>query len=72
MILGILFLLLNIVNLQFTKVEKLILRNYTAATILSTIKRVKFINKREFAAAALNKKAQTFMVYLVFLLATTI
>lgn len=37
------------------------------AEILSIIWRVKFINKKEFAKAALYKNVKVFMVYLAFL-----
>ena len=43
--------------------QELVWRTYTAAEALPTTKRVEIIDKREFAAAALNADNETFLVY---------
>ena len=58
------FLSLSKANIRFTE-QKLVLRIYIAAETLSMIKRVKIINKWEFAVAALNADDKTFMVHVV-------
>ena len=62
LVLGMLFFTLSNENIQFAEKE-LTWRFYTTAEALSTTKRVKFINKKEFAKAALNKESETFMVH---------
>lgn len=64
MILKILFFLLSNVDIQFTEIERLIWRNHTAATALSTIIKMEFLDKRKFASAALGKETETFVVYI--------
>lgn len=49
-------------DIQFAEIE-LIWSSYTAAGALSTTKRVKLINKKEFAKAALDAESKTFIVY---------
>lgn len=44
--------------------KKLKWRSYTIAEVLSTIKVVEFIDKKEFVAVALDKNAKTFVVYI--------
>ena len=62
MVLRILFLTLGKVDIRFTE-QELVWRTYTAAEALPTTKRVEIIDKREFAAAALNADNETFLVY---------
>ena len=62
LILGILFPTFSNANLQFVEKE-LKKRNYTTAEILPITKRVELINKKEFAAVALEENAKTFVVY---------
>ena len=64
-VLGILFLTLSNVDVQFIEKE-LTWRFYTIAKALPTTKRVKLINKKEFAKVALDEKSETFVVYVVF------
>ena len=56
------FLALNNADIQFAEKE-LIWRSYTAAKALPTTKRVTFINKKEFAKAALDEESETFVVH---------
>lgn len=65
------FLLIN-ADIQFTETQELNLRNYTGAKASRTKKRKELIDKREFAAALLDKKAQIFEVYRAALLAMSI
>ena len=51
-------------NIRFAERE-LVWRTFTAAKALPTTKRVEIIDKREFAAAALNADDETFLVYVV-------
>ena len=60
-VLRMLFLTLSKANIRFVKRE-LVWRTYTAVEALSTTKRVEIINKKEFAAAALNADDEIFMV----------
>ena len=62
-ILGMPFLILNNVDIQFAE-KKLTWRLYTAAEVLPTIKRVELINKKEFAKAALDAESKTFIVHI--------
>ena len=57
------FLSLSHANVEFTELEKLTSRSYTAAKALPTTSRVELINKREFAKAALYRNSETFVVY---------
>lgn len=52
MIIGILFLFFSNANLQFSKVERLIWRNYTTTKALSTTKKVELIEQREFCGGS--------------------
>lgn len=65
-----LFLVINDIDIQLAETRKLIQRNHIAVIALSTTKRVELINKRKFAAASLDKKVETFVVYIAALLAT--
>ena len=62
MVLGMLFLTLSKANIWFVE-RKLVWRTYMGAETLPTTKKVEIINKREFAAAALNEDNETFVVY---------
>lgn len=46
------------------EIEKLTWSNDIAATLLTIIKKIELINKKKFTAAALSKKAETFVVHL--------
>ena len=61
-VLDLLFFTLSNTDIQFVE-KKLTWRSYTIAEALPTTKRVELINKKEFAKAALNKNAETFLVY---------
>lgn len=63
-VLGILFLALSNANLQYN-IEKLTWTSYTVIEILSTINRIKFINKNNFAKLALNKNSKTIVVCMI-------
>ena len=68
-VLGMLFLTLSKVNVQFVEKE-LIWRSYTIAEAPPTTKRVELINKKEFAKAVLNENSETFVVHVVSLSST--
>ena len=57
------FLSLNNADVEFAELKRLIWRIYTAAEVLPIINRVKLINKREFAKAALKKNFETFVMH---------
>ena len=61
-VLGMPFLTLSKADVRFVERE-LVWRTYTAAEALPTTRRVEIINKREFAAAALNADDETFVVH---------
>ena len=61
-VLDILFLTLSNADVQFVEKE-LTWRSYTTAEALPTTKRVEFINKKEFAKAALDENSETFVVH---------
>ena len=61
-VLGMPFLTLSKADVRFAERE-LVGRTYTAAKALPTTRRVEIINKREFAAAALNTDDETFVVH---------
>ena len=56
------FLTLNNADIQFAKKE-LTWRTYTTEDALPTTRRVKLINKKKFAKAALDENIETFVVY---------
>lgn len=62
MILEIFFLIFSNANLQFAE-KKLTWKTYTATKAVATTKQEKLIDKREFARAALDKKSNTFVIY---------
>ncbi len=62
-VLGISFLSFNNINVKFAELEKLTWRSYIAAKALPITNRVKIINKKKFAKAALNKNFETFVIY---------
>ena len=62
-VLGMPFLTLSKEDIRFAERE-LVWRTYTAAEALPMTKRVEMINKREFAAAALNADNEIFVVYI--------
>lgn len=66
------FLSLSNADVQFAETEKLTWRNHSAATALFTRKNVKFIDKKKFVAAVLDKKDKIFVIYLAALLAIII
>ena len=61
-VLGMPFLTLSKADVRFAERE-LVWRTYTAAEALPTTRRVEIIDKREFAAAALNADNETFVVH---------
>lgn len=65
-------LLVNNIDIQFAKFEKLILRNHTSTTALLISKRGELIDKTRFAIAKLEKKTKIFVIYIAALLAMTI
>ena len=62
-VLGMSFLTLSNVNVQFVEKE-FTWRSYTTAKVLPTTKRVELINKKKFAKAVLDEKSETFVVYM--------
>ncbi len=62
-VLGMPFLSFSNANVEFAELGQLTWRSYTAAEVLPTTSRVKLIDKREFAKAALDGNSETFMVY---------
>ena len=58
------FLTLSNINIQFAA-KKLTWRSYTTAEALPTTKRVKLINKKEFAKAALDEECETFVIHVI-------
>ena len=65
-VLGMLFLTLNSVDIDFPK-KKLQWRLYTIKEALPTTKRVDLVRKKEFAAAALDPGHEIFVLYVAFL-----
>ena len=60
------FLTFSKIDVQFVG-KGLTWRSYTTAKALSTTKRVKLLNKKEFAKGALDEESKTFVVYVAFL-----
>ena len=60
---GMLFLIFSNADIQFVKKE-LTWRSYTTAEVLSTTKRVEFIDKKEFAKAVLDEEFEAFVVHI--------
>ncbi len=71
-VLGMPFLSLSNVNVEFAELGKLTWRTYIVAEALPTTSRVELINKREFAKAALDENSETFVVHVSALEATRI
>ena len=69
-VLGIPFLTLSKADIRFAERE-LVWRTYTAAEALPTTRKMKIIDKREFAAAALNADDEIFVVHIVALVEPT-
>ncbi len=61
-VLGMSFLVFSNANFWFGTKE-FTWRSYTAAEVLPTTSRVKLIDKREFAKAALDENSETFVMY---------
>ena len=57
------FLIFSNADVQFVEKE-FTWRSYTTAKVLPTTKRIEFINKKEFAKAALDEKSETFVVHI--------
>lgn len=68
-LLGMPFLSFSNADIKFDT-KSLTWRSYTTVEILPTISRIKFINKKKFAKATLDKNFETFVVYIVALAAT--
>ena len=64
MVLRMPFLSLNNIDIEFAELRKLTWKLYIAIKALLTTCWIKFINKSEFAAAALDKNSKTFMIYI--------
>ena len=65
------FLILSNIKIRFAQ-KKLDLRAYIAVEALSTTKRIKIINKKEFARAILDKNIKVFIIYIISLLTIAI
>lgn len=65
------FLALSNVEVEFTKLGKLIWRSYTAAKALSTTNWVELIDKKEFARVILNENSEIFVMYIAALEVST-
>ena len=65
------FLIFSNVDIKFAQ-KKPTWRSYTAAKTLPTTKRVKIINRKEFAKVALDEYVEAFVVYMTFLLTMAI
>ena len=65
-VLGILFVILSDADVQFVE-KKLEWKSYTTTEALPITKKVELINKKEFVATALDKNAETFVVYVAIL-----
>ena len=63
-VLKILFLTLNNIDIQFPK-KKPILRSYTTAKTLPTIKQIEIIDKKEFIKTVLDENVEVFLVYMI-------
>lgn len=63
-ILKMLFLILNIINIKFAN-KKLTWKSYIAIKVLLTIKQIELIDKKKSVKLALNKKSETFMIYVL-------
>ena len=68
-VLGIFFLILSSADIDFSSRE-LQWKTYTTKKALPTTRRVKLVGKKEFAAAALDPKHETYVVHIVSLSST--
>lgn len=64
-ILGMLFLTFSNIDIQFAKKE-LVWKTYFATEVLLTTKRMKPIDRKNFAKAILNMDVKAFIVYMSF------
>ncbi len=71
MVLGIPFLIFSNLDIQFVE-NKLEWRNYTTVEVLSTIKKVELIDKKEFAAVPIDENVKTFLIYIAILSAALV
>lgn len=62
MVLGMLFLSLNNVDIDF-KAKRLTWKKYSAIEILPIIRRVELIDKEKFVQVVLDEYSETFVVY---------
>ena len=62
-VLGILFLALSNINIQFAEKE-LIWKSYTTVKAVQTTKWIELINKKEFVEVALDENFKTFLIYM--------
>lgn len=69
MVLGILFLSLSNADINFDT-KDFTWRSYTVAKVLFTTSWIELIDKREFAKAVLDQNSETFVIYVVALVAT--
>lgn len=63
LILGIFFLSLNNIDVEFTELKKLTWRSYTAIEALLITSQIKLIDKRQFAKAVLNQNSETIIIH---------
>ena len=68
-VLGMFFFTLSDVDIRFAE-KKLTWRTYTTVEALPTTRRVELINKKEFAAAAIDENSETFVVHMAFIMET--
>lgn len=66
-----LFLTLSNTNIRFVE-KKLVLRSYMTTEALPIIKKVELINKTNFAAIALDKNKEIYVIHIATLLAVLI
>lgn len=63
---------LNIIDVEFVELKKLIWRSYTAIKSLSITSRIEYIDKCEFAKATLDEDSNVFVLYIIALQATKV
>ncbi len=63
-VLGMPFLSLNNVEIEFAELEKPNWKLYTAAEVLPTTSRVELIDQREFAKAVIDENSEIFVVHM--------
>lgn len=64
LILGIPFLFLNNIDIEFAKPRKLTWKSYTIAKILFITNWIQLINKKKFAKTVLDRNFKTFVIYI--------